>query len=255
MFDPKVTIITVCLNSAATISRTVTSVAAQTYRNIEYLVIDGDSSDGTLELLESFEREFDGRLIVHSEPDEGLYWAMNKGICLATGELIGILNSDDYYQPRAVKTVVDAWIENGCPDIVAGQTSLLDRLGHEQGFISNVKVDVPKGVVYFPHPSMFVTHEAYRKFGAFDTRYIYAADRELMYRMIFAGATFTKVNDVLSYFSQGGLGSRIGVTAQLENFRLDLRFRGHTIALFAFLKGYAYSLYNRYIYPLTARYR
>ena len=98
----KISIITVCFNSQKTIGRTFDSVLRQTYPNIEYLVIDGQSTDGTTDIIREYEPLFQGRMKWVSEKDEGIYDAMNKGIRMATGDLIGILNSDDYYEDNAV---------------------------------------------------------------------------------------------------------------------------------------------------------
>ena len=98
----KISIITVCLNSKRTIEQTIQSVIGQAHDNCEYIVIDGGSTDGTLEIL----KKYDGSIsTIISEPDEGIYDAMNKGIALATGDIIGILNSDDWYEPGIFKLV------------------------------------------------------------------------------------------------------------------------------------------------------
>ena len=94
----KVSVITVCYNSARTIEATIQSILMQTYSNIEYIIIDGASRDNTLDIIKKYEKEFNGRLTVVSEPDNGIYDAMNKGIRMATGEVIGLLNSDDTYE-------------------------------------------------------------------------------------------------------------------------------------------------------------
>ena len=104
----KVSIITVSYNSEKTIRRTIESVLNQTYRNIEYIIIDGASSDSTVDIIKEYESKFLGRLKWISETDSGIYDAMNKGICKASGELIGIINSDDYYEKEAVEHMVNA---------------------------------------------------------------------------------------------------------------------------------------------------
>ena len=110
---PFVTIVTVCYNSESTIRKTIESVLRQTYTNIEYVVIDGNSQDKTLDIIREYQECFKGRMKLVSEPDEGIYDAMNKGIRLAEGELIGILNSDDHYEENAVEEIVKAWDRKG----------------------------------------------------------------------------------------------------------------------------------------------
>ena len=103
---PLVSVITVCLNAGAHISQAMGSVLAQTYANVEHIVVDGGSTDDTLEVLAEFKPRLGDRLRWISEPDEGLYDAMNKGIALATGSLIGTLNADDFYEPDAIANAV-----------------------------------------------------------------------------------------------------------------------------------------------------
>ena len=106
----KISIITVCYNSAETIDETIKSVQAQTYENIEYIIVDGNSKDKTLELVQQYPDVVTKWV---SEPDKGLYDAMNKGIAMATGDYIGILNSDDtFFEPETIQKVVDFLVEN-----------------------------------------------------------------------------------------------------------------------------------------------
>ena len=109
----KFSIITICYNSEKTIERTIKSVLAQTYKNYEYIIVDGASKDGTLEIVKRFELQFDGRLKWKSEPDKGIYDAMNKGINMATGDVIGIVNSDDWLEADAMIIVAKAIEKNG----------------------------------------------------------------------------------------------------------------------------------------------
>ena len=97
------TIITVCFNSEMTIERTIQSVLNQTCQDYEYIIIDGASTDGTMDIVRKYEPLFQGRMRWISEKDQGIYDAMNKGIGVASGELIGIVNSDDYYEPDALE--------------------------------------------------------------------------------------------------------------------------------------------------------
>lgn len=103
----KVSIITPCLNSEKTIKDTMESVLKQTYKNIEYIVVDGGSTDGTMEIVKAYHSRFHGRMKYVSEKDNGIYEAMNKGIKLSSGRIIGIINSDDYYQYDAVSNIVE----------------------------------------------------------------------------------------------------------------------------------------------------
>lgn len=157
--QPLVSIVTVVYNGAKTIEQTINSVKNQTYKHIEYIVIDGKSTDGTLDILEKHSNTIS---ILISEEDNGLYDAMNKGIKLAKGELIGMINSDDWYEFNAVETIVNAYLENPNKRIFHG-----DRFDIENGVQTKIKRFDPStfkfkyfGMTY-NHPSMFVHKEVY----------------------------------------------------------------------------------------------
>jgi len=176
----KVSIITVCYNSSATIEATINSVLSQSYNNIEYIVIDGKSTDKTLEIV----KRFSGITKLISEPDEGLYYAMNKGIQIAEGDIIGILNSDDvFYDNQIVEKVVNHYNKMNC-DIVYGNIQFVNnkndliRVWKSKKFIKNSFL---KGW-HPPHPSLFVKSAVYRNYGVFDTQFKIAADFDLMLR-------------------------------------------------------------------------
>ena len=104
----EVSIITVCYNSEKTIERTIKSVLNQTYQDYEYIIVDGASTDKTLDIIKRYEPEFEGKMRWISEQDNGIYYAMNKGIGMAKGKLIGMINSDDYYEINALADMVEA---------------------------------------------------------------------------------------------------------------------------------------------------
>jgi glycosyltransferase involved in cell wall biosynthesis len=231
---PLITIITVCLNSEKTIRQTIESVLSQNYINIEYIVLDGHSTDGTLEILKDYKKAHPDKFYFVSESDSGLYYAMNKGIDMANGNLIGIINSDDVYSNEAISDVVSAWLEYGCPDLVLGSTAIMNDACLVARGIAKPTIMKDKFYVQIPHPSSFVRKSAYLKYGKFDTNFRYAADRDLMLRLIHANATFKILDSVLAYFRQGGLGSRIGITAQIENFKIDKTYLGFITACYNF---------------------
>ena len=116
----KISVITVCYNSIATLQDTLESILRQTYPDMESIVVDGASKDGTVELIEKYSHQFSGRMKWLSEPDKGIYDAMNKGISMATGDIIGFLNADDYYQDGGVlETIAEAFARHGA-DAVHG---------------------------------------------------------------------------------------------------------------------------------------
>ena len=174
-----VSIITVCYNSEKTIAQTIGSVLDQTYHDIEYIIVDGNSTDNTMKIVETYREKFAGRLKVVSEPDRGIYDAMNKGIRMASGELIGILNSDDYYEKNAVEIMVNAMTEDRY-QILYGEMRTW-RNGKEESVGLLTHTFLRDRMIY--HPACFVTRAVYRDLGGFDLRYPSVADYDFMLRM------------------------------------------------------------------------
>jgi glycosyltransferase involved in cell wall biosynthesis len=157
-----VSIITVSFNSVNTISKTIESVISQSYSNIEYIIIDGGSTDGTVDHIRNYESFLTYWI---SESDDGIYHAMNKGIAQCKGELIGIINSDDWYEPDAIKCVVDEFLSNQDKKIFHGDRNDIDELGNKKLRRFNPSVTKLKyfGMTY-NHPSFFVKREVYKDF-------------------------------------------------------------------------------------------
>jgi len=181
----KVSIITATFNSSVTIKDTLLSVEEQSYKNIEHLIIDGASTDDTLEKVKACGHTD----IVISEKDNGIYDAMNKGIKKASGDIIGILNSDDFYSDsNIIEKVVRLFEETGC-EAVYGDLQFVDQ--------QNPKTVVRKWVAgnyqpkdFYkgwmpPHPTFFVRKDVYRKFGAFNENFKSSSDYELLLRLMF----------------------------------------------------------------------
>jgi glycosyltransferase involved in cell wall biosynthesis len=209
---PLVSIITVCRNSENTIARTIESVRDQTYQNIEYLIIDGLSGDKTLDVAKRYERAFDGRMRVVSEKDNGIYDAMNKGIHLATGKIIGFINSDDWYEPYAVENVVESFRRNGV-GVHYGILRILER-GEEVMLKAVNSKYLFREVV--GHPAYFVVSDIYRIHGGFNVAFKVAADYDLMMRLRESHVPFFQINNVLANFSQGGRSTTSVLQAMKE---------------------------------------
>ena len=184
----KISIITVCYNSASTIRDTFESILSQTYSNIEYIVIDGKSTDETISIIKEYENKFNGKMIWVSEHDDGLYDAMNKGIKLATGDVVGILNSDDVYYDEYVLERIIKEIQEKKTDTLYGNIQIVRhndinkvvRVWKSSPF---VKGTFKKGW-HPPHPSFFCKKKIYDCFGLFDTSFKVSADFELMLRLL-----------------------------------------------------------------------
>jgi glycosyltransferase involved in cell wall biosynthesis len=197
---PLVSIITVCRNSEKTIAKAIESVHGQTYPNIEYLIIDGASTDKTLEIVRTYELLFKDRMRVLSEKDNGIYDAMNKGITLAGGKIIGILNSDDWYEEHAVEDVVESFRVNGA-GVYYGILRILED-GKEvmlKAVNSNYLFREVVG-----HPAYFIVSDVYERYGCFNLDFKIAADYELMMRLHDYHVPFFQINTILANFSQGG---------------------------------------------------
>jgi len=182
--EPLVTIITATYNSAATLADTLESVASQTYPRIEHLIIDGVSKDATAAIVARYPHV--SQFI--SEPDKGLYDAMNKGIRLAKGEIIAILNSDDFYASnRVIENMVKLFQD---PDILAVYADLqyVDALDTTRVIRQWNAGEYSQQAFYYgwmpPHPSFFVRKQLYDQYGAFDTSFRHSADYELMLRFL-----------------------------------------------------------------------
>lgn len=184
----KVSIITATYNSAATLRDTLDSVLAQTYQDIEYIIVDGLSADGTQEIVKAYEPRFGGRLRLVSEKDKGLYDAMNKGLRMATGDIVGVLNSDDlFYDKQVVADVVKAF-ESDDIDCVYGDLEFVAA-----NDITKV-VRKWKGSQYQPgyfkrgwhpaHPTFYCRRACYEKYGYFDLDLKVSADFDLMLRFL-----------------------------------------------------------------------
>lgn len=181
-FLPKVSIITVCFNSAQFLEKTIRSVREQTYKNIEYIIIDGGSTDGTTEVIKQSEKHIDYWV---SEPDEGISDAFNKGITASKGEIIGFLNSQDYYfNKNVIQKIVDSFINNQEVKIVYGKTYYVPMDSSEIVGVMGEKFtqERMRKRNIMPHQSTFTKREVFERFGLFRLDYKFAMDYEYLLR-------------------------------------------------------------------------
>jgi glycosyltransferase involved in cell wall biosynthesis len=180
-----ITIITATYNSSETIKDCIESVNNQTYPEIEHIIIDGGSKDNTIQIIESLDNRV--KLVI-SEPDDGLYYAMNKGILHASGEIVGILNSDDIYINNSVLERVMEVFTNTGTDCVYADLFYVDSVNTDKIVrhwkTSQYKQGAFKKGWHPAHPSFFLRNTVYKKYGDFDLSFILAADFELMLRML-----------------------------------------------------------------------
>lgn len=185
----KISLITVTYNSADTLSDTIQSVLSQSYKDIEYIIIDGLSNDGTMSIIKKYEPQFHGCMRWVSEPDKGIYDAMNKGIRKATGDVIGILNSDDFYTSNDVLKRIAFELQQPDIDAVYGDVHYVkynDLNKCVRYYSSRLFQPCWMRLGFMPaHPSFYCRREVYETYGAFDTSYRIAADFENLLRLIF----------------------------------------------------------------------
>lgn len=201
-----ISIITVVYNNEKTIKDAIESVLSQSYQNIEYIIIDGNSLDGTVQIINNYKSKLSFFI---SEKDSGIYDAMNKGIKTATGDVVGILNSDDlYYNNTVIESIMSQFLSNSEIDIVYGdlvyvkrdETQKIVRNWESQPYYKNFfeNGNVP------PHPAFFVKRKVYEHAGYFNLNYKLAADYEFMLRVV------KKYNFKLKYLKKVIVKMRLG---------------------------------------------
>lgn len=203
--NPCLTVITVAYNAEHSIEQTILSVAAQSAKGIEHLVIDGASKDGTVTILQRLSHHIDHWV---SEPDRGIYHAMNKGIAIARGEWIMFLNADDYFKDAGSAELL-LRAADASVSIVAGQT-LIKYADGERPFRRSRRFGLMLQLP-FMHPSTIVRRSAVESCGPFDTRYRLAADCDFFLRLISQGHRYRCIDEVVTVMRDGG-ASRRGFT-------------------------------------------
>jgi glycosyltransferase involved in cell wall biosynthesis len=221
-----ISIVTPCLNRVAFVAYAVESVVRQDYPALDHIIMDAGSSDGTLELLRRFPH-----LRVHSGPDEGIYDGLNKGVRIARGEVIGFLNTDDLYEPGVFESVAQAFEAAPEIDAVVGGASIFrEEAGGEQTIVASFPCVAPgdllmratEGAPIFN--AWFFRRRFLEELGGFDIRYLYAADRDLLIRMAFRGASYAGLNrPVYRYRMHPGSYTLSGQDSGEDPFMLETR--------------------------------
>jgi glycosyltransferase involved in cell wall biosynthesis len=228
----KISIITVVYNNERTIREAINSVLKQTYSDIEYVIIDGNSIDKTVQLINEYSDQL-GYFI--SEKDKGIYDAMNKGIKAATGDVIGILNSDDLYRDSTViEIVMNEFIQDPTLDIVYGdlvyvKNNNVDKVVRYWKSNSYYKYFFETGNVP-PHPSLFVKREVYEQVGYFDLNYKLAADYEFMLR-VFKKFDFKSkyINKVIVKMRLGGATNQSLSNIKRQNIEIISAWKNNNL--------------------------
>lgn len=254
---PVVSVVTVVFNGAATLERTIQSVLAQDYPSIEYIIVDGGSTDGTLDLIKRYE----DRLVYWvSERDKGIYDAMNKGVALCTGEWVALINADDWYEPNAVRRVIEAVKDRPAVNIVHGDIWIHYPNGHKK-----VKHAKQSGFLLrywemvLNHPSFFV-RRAYYAGRPFDASLRVSGDHKwTVQAWIESSGQFLYLPIVLANFTAGGASMRIPLKRVLSEGRRVSRdiglgpvgsFIGQLVRTALYFPAWLKLLFNQHVSPL-----
>jgi len=226
----KISIITVCYNSADTIADTIASVASQQYKDKEHIIVDGASRDSTMDIVKSA-----GSITRYiSEPDKGIYDGMNKGLKLATGDVIGLLNADDFYADDTVLTQVAEAFKK--PNIQACFANLVYVDQHDTSRVVRYWKSRPYQQGLFKsgwmpaHPTFFVRKEVYEQYGLFDLSYKIAADFELLFRFIEQkNITTAYIDNVLVHMRTGGTTNKNLKNIWVQNKEISIHSKRPTL--------------------------
>ena len=224
----KVSIITVVKNNEDKIEKCINSVINQSYKDIEYIIIDGNSSDNTKSIIQKYKNQID---ILLSEKDNGIWDAMNKGINLATGDIIGFLNSDDVYYPNAIQTVVD-YFKNKQIDFLFGTVKKY-KLMHKY----NPKIIKWSFGFYTSHSiGFFIKLEKHKEIGIYNSKFL-SADLDFFYKMIVnykLKGVSTKKTEIIGEFSPGGFSSKVNYIDHLIDLN-RIRINNNQSKLFVYI--------------------
>ena len=229
---PKISIITPTLNSERFIERTILSVKEQNYSNLEYIIVDGLSSDSTLKLVEN--SKFVNKVI--SEKDNSLYDAINKGIEISSGDLIKILNSDDMLKPNVLRNVGEifsksynkSFVIDGFMEVINLDGSFKAIWNNENTIINNYKD--------YNHPTWFVPKTIYDDLGLYETKYKICGDREYYYRLMKNNIEFQTIKEPIVIFRLGGLSYTNSLNSTSEILEINLKYFSKLKSYTNFLK-------------------
>lgn len=226
---PKITVVTVVYNAVETLEQCIKSVIEQSYRPLEYVVIDGGSSDGSLDLIRKYEDYIDAWV---SEPDDGVYDAMNKGIEKATGDVVGLLNADDFYEEETADIVARTHADHPESVIVGamnrvqedGSTFTLRRNLTHQYLEETILYTMPVN-----HPATFVPATVYDRLGTFDSQFHILGDYDFICRCHANDVPFVFVDEVLTNMRVGGLSSGANNVVKRAGERYAVRQKNNMV--------------------------
>lgn len=210
----KISIITVNYNGAKTLRDTIESILNQTYKNVEYIIVDGKSTDSSLDIIKEYECKFDKKGYEYryiSEKDSGIYNAMNKGLKIVTGDVIGILNSDDWYELDALENIVKEFEKDKNLEMTYGvlRTIKNDKYFEVKGNYYSFGVGL--------HPTVFLKKEIYNRYGNFNEKYKIAADTDFLLRLKSNNVNCKFIEKIITNFRIGGISTTNLLKMNLEH--------------------------------------
>lgn len=243
----KISVITATYNSGSTLRDTIESVINQTYKDIEYIIVDGVSKDNTLDIAREYEPQFEGKMRIISESDKGIYDAMNKGVAMATGDVVGILNSDDFYTSNDVLLQIKNTFETNDVDAIYGDIHFVNdgNLDKCIRYYSSKNFKTWKmRMGWMPaHPSFYCKKEIYTQYGAFDCSYKIGADFENLLRLLFVNKIKTKYIALDCVTMRTGGVSTSGISSHKQIFNDHMKaYKKNNIYSNFLLEGTRYML-------------
>lgn len=223
MDTPRISIITLSLNCGEVIEKTILSVLEQSYQQVEYIILDGGSTDYTTDIIKRYADRISYWI---SEPDGGITAAMNKGIRQAQGEVIGIIHAGDWYEPGAFGKLVAAY-RTRAADIYYGDVRF-QRVGSAPIDVATDSTNLLLKMSV-AHPGVFITRQAYQQHGSYNGDYKLAMDYELLLRMYRNGAYFKKMPGIVANFSEDGISTRRWKRALAESLQIKNHYSGSRI--------------------------
>lgn len=234
--EGSISIITVTYNSEKYLEETIKSILKQIDYLFEYIIIDGKSKDQTINIIEKYIPAFNGKLRYISEPDEGIYDAMNKGIKIAQGEIIGLINSDDYYTQYALQEVQSILKKNPNVDCIYSDVYVINENSQIEYTKKASLRDLNKGMS-LNHPTCFIKKHTYQSIGLYNTRYKIAADYDFALRMRKYNCQFYQSSRILSNYRDGGISVKNAKKGIIDTFNIQKEYYGFLYASYIRLKA------------------
>lgn len=244
----QISVVTCSFNSEKTIERTIKSVLAQKFDDYEYIIVDGKSTDGTLDIIKRYEPLFNGKMHWISEKDHGIYDAMNKGIVKSAGDYIWLVNSDDYMEPNALQIISDL-IQKKNPLVICGQVELFSEAGDKKQIVritpDKSEMEFRKKRMGIVHPATIVARNIYDKYDVYDDRFFISADMDWFLRIRENNVPIEFMDTILSNMSDGGISNQNdNIKKRIHDWKI--LYKKHTKSKFEYWRFLIYRVVTYY---------